>query len=80
MAVNSGGGLLARLLVLNAVRRELGLSRLRHAYIGATPLPPEIEPWASALGITIQQINGQTTHGTAVDARYRALMEEAYST
>ena len=57
-----------------------GLSRLRLAYIGAASLPPEIERWAAALGITIQQIDGQATRGIALDARYRALMEEAYGT
>jgi long-chain acyl-CoA synthetase len=71
---------LARLCVLRAVRRELGLNRLRHAYIAADPLPTEIGRWAMALGITIQQIDGQATRGTVLDARYRALMEEAYGT
>jgi long-subunit acyl-CoA synthetase (AMP-forming) len=71
---------LARLCVLRAVRRELGLSRLRHAYIVAAALPAEIERWASALGITIRQIDGEPARGVAVDARYRALMEDAYST
>lgn len=79
-AVTSGGGTLARLCVLNAVRRELGLRRLRCAYIGAAPLPPEIARWSASLGITIQPIDGQATQGIAMDARYRALMEEAYST
>ena len=83
IAAGERGGLqagLARLCVLRAVRRELGLSRLRHAYIGAASLPPDIERWAKALGITIQQIDGQATQGIAVDARYRALIEEAYGT
>ena len=71
---------LARLCVLRAVRRELGLSRLRCAYIGGSTLPPEIERWAAALGIAIQQIDGQATRGPALDARYQALMEEAYGT
>jgi long-chain acyl-CoA synthetase len=79
-AIGSGGGPLARVFVLGAVRRELGLSRLRRAYIGSAPLPMEIEHWAGALGITIRQIDGQATQGIAVDARYRALMEEAYGT
>ena len=81
IAAGRKGGLLAilaRLCVLRAVRQELGLSRLRHAYIGATSLPPDIALWATALGIAIQQIDGQATKGIALDARYRALMEEAY--
>jgi hypothetical protein len=32
------------------------------------------------MGVTIQQIDGQATRGIALDARYRALMEEAYGT
>ena len=83
IAAAQHGGLqasLARLGVLRAVRRELGLNRLRHAYIGAASLPSEIGRWAMALGITIQQIDGQATRGTPVDARYRALMEVAYGT
>lgn len=74
------GGPLARFVVLNAVRRELGLRRLRCAYIGAPPLPRDVEEWTAALGISVRQIDGQTSQGIAVDARYRALMEEAYST
>jgi long-chain acyl-CoA synthetase len=76
-AVASGGGALARLCVLHAVRRELGLSRLRRAYVSTAALPPEIEQWSAALGITIQPIDGQATKGIAMDARYRALLEEA---
>jgi long-chain acyl-CoA synthetase len=83
IAAGQRGGLqatLARVCVLRAVRRELGLNRLRHAYIGATPLSPDIERWAKALGIVIQQIDGQAIRGIALDERYRALMEEAYGT
>jgi long-chain acyl-CoA synthetase len=83
IAAAQHGGLqasLARLGVLRAVRRELGLNRLRHAYIGAASLPSEIGRWATALGIAIQQIDGQATRGTPLDARYRALMEVAYGT
>lgn len=79
-AIGSGGGPLARMCVLNSVRRELGLRRLRRAYIGLAPLSLEIEQWARALGINIQQIDGQASQGMPVDARYRALMEEAYGT
>jgi long-chain acyl-CoA synthetase len=81
IAAGQRGGVpaaLARVCVLRAVRRELGLSRLRHAYIGAASPSPEIGRWAAALGISIQQIDGQATRGAALDARYRALMEVAY--
>jgi long-chain acyl-CoA synthetase len=71
--------LVARVVVLRAVRRELGLTRLRCAYIGGGRLPADIEHWAAALGIDIQHIDGQATRGVALDARYQALMEEAYT-
>ena len=48
IAAGARGGLaavLARFCVLRAVRRELGLSRLRLAYIGGARLAPEIERW-----------------------------------
>ena len=83
IAAGQRGGLqaaLARLCVLRGVRRELGLNRLRHAYIGAASLPADIERWATALDITIQRIDGHATKDTGMDARYRALMEEAYGT
>ncbi len=73
----SSGSIVARLCVLNAVRRELGLSRLRRAYIG-TSLPAETASWANALGIDIQQINAQAAQGTALDEKHRALKEAAY--
>jgi len=83
IAAGARGGLmasLARLCVLRAVRRELGLSRLRCAYIGASTLSPEIERWAASLGITMRHIDGQAARGPALDARYQALMQEAYGT
>ena len=43
-------------------------------------LAPEIERWATALGITMQHIDGQAARGVAVDARYHALMQEAHGT
>jgi long-chain acyl-CoA synthetase len=70
---------LARFFVLHAVRRELGLSRLRVAYLGGTRLAPEIEHWALSLGISIRRLDGQT-RDVDLDARYHALMQEAYGT
>jgi long-subunit acyl-CoA synthetase (AMP-forming) len=72
--------MLARWLVLRAVRRELGLARLRLAYVGAAPVPPEVRRWAAALGIAIRQIDGQATRRDASESSYHALKEEAYST
>jgi len=79
-ALNPGriGGSLADVLVLRAVRRELGLNRLRVAYVGATPVSPAVEHWTRALGIAITHIGGPARSGEAVDGRYQALMESAY--
>jgi long-chain acyl-CoA synthetase len=71
-------GALADLLVLRAVRRELGLTRLRVAYIGGAPVPPQVEHWTRALGIIIHRIDTPASAGDSADARYRALMEGAY--
>jgi long-chain acyl-CoA synthetase len=59
VAAGSRGGAmagLANLLVLRAVRRELGLARVRLAYVGETELGPELETWAGALGIAIRRL------------------------
>ncbi len=83
IAAGARGGLAAMLMrfcVLHAVLRELGLHRLRLAYIGGTRLAPEIERWVASLGIILQPIDGQATRGVALDARYQALMREAYGT
>jgi long-chain acyl-CoA synthetase len=72
---------LARAAVLHAVKREIGLGRLRVAYAGDTRLVPEIERWAAALGIRIQHIDGKATQGIALgEQRYQALQQAAYGT
>ncbi len=70
---------LARVCVLNAVSRELGLNRLRLAYVCGAPVAPDVLAWAKALGIIIQRIDGTAPRGATADARSRALIEEAYS-
>jgi long-chain acyl-CoA synthetase len=83
IAAGARGGLsalLARLGVLRAVRRELGLSRLRCSYIGGATLAPDTELWIAALGVTIHHIDGQVVRGPALDAHYQALIQEAYGT
>jgi long-chain acyl-CoA synthetase len=60
VGAGAGGGLmatLANLLVLPAVRGQLGFGRLRVAYVGDRAIPPEIDQWARALGITVRYIN-----------------------
>lgn len=55
-AINSGGGGLANLLVLPAVRAELGFGRLRVAFVGEGSLPPEVSQWAKSLGVTVRTL------------------------
>ncbi len=50
-------GALANTFVLHAVRRELGLNRLRLAYVGDGAVSAEVDGWARALGIEIQTVN-----------------------
>ncbi len=64
---------LARLLVLNNVRRALGLNRVHMALTGAAPISPELIRWYMALGIPLREGWGmtETTGGgsiTPVDA------------
>jgi long-chain acyl-CoA synthetase len=70
---------IARVTVLHAVRREIGLGRLRIAYAGGARLAAETERWASALGIRIQHIDGKATQGIALGEQpHPALKEPAY--
>jgi len=72
---------LARATVLRAVKREIGLGRLRVAYAGGPRLSPDSERWTAALGIDIRHIDGKATQGIALDEqRYQALKEAAYGT
>ncbi len=76
-AGESGGlsGALANLTVLRPVRRELGMTRLRLAYIGEAGIPPEVAGWAKALGITVRSV----LDPSGGDARYRDLMQRAFA-
>jgi long-chain acyl-CoA synthetase len=47
---------LANILVLQAVRRELGMQRLRVAYVANAKPPAEVTDWAAALGVSIQSV------------------------
>ena len=51
---------LADLLVLDNVKRSLGLSRARGAITGAAPIAPELIRWYLALGIDMREVYGQT--------------------
>ena len=51
---------LARVLVLNNVRRALGLNRVHMALTGAAPISPELIRWYLALGIPLREGWGMT--------------------
>ncbi|MBL0086450.1 MAG: long-chain fatty acid--CoA ligase [Ideonella sp.] len=51
---------LARLLVLNNVRRMVGLNRVRLALTGAAPISPQLIRWYLALGIPLREGWGMT--------------------
>ena len=72
-------GRLADLLVLQAVRREFGLNRLRLAYVGGAPVGPVALDWARSLGIAIQRVDEPAAGSGQVDERYQALLQNAYA-
>jgi len=60
IGAGAGGGpmgFLANLLVLSAVRAQLGFGKLRVAYVGDRAIPAEIDAWALSLGIKVRYIN-----------------------
>ena len=57
-AIRAGSGNpLANALVLRPVRRELGMDRLRVAYVAGSKPPADVTDWAAALGVSIQSVN-----------------------
>jgi len=56
---------LARVLVLNNVRRVLGIHRCRYLVTGAAPISPDLVRWYMALGIPMCEVWGQTESGGA---------------
>jgi long-chain acyl-CoA synthetase len=77
----SGGGTarLANLLVLQAVRREFGLSRIRLAYVGGASVSPATVKWARCLGITIERVDDRVTSVGKPDDRRRTFVGNAYA-
>ncbi len=54
---------LASFFVLGSLRREIGLDRVRWAYVGAAPISPELIRWYLALGVPMLEVYGQTECG-----------------
>jgi len=50
----------ADFLVLDNIRRSMGLHRARGAATGAAPIAPELIKWYLALGIDMREVYGQT--------------------
>jgi long-chain acyl-CoA synthetase len=50
----------ADVLVLDNIKRSLGLHRARGAATGAAPIAPELIKWYMALGIDMREVYGQT--------------------
>jgi long-chain acyl-CoA synthetase len=52
--------LAANFLVLDNLKRSMGLHRVRGAATGAAPIAPELIKWYMALGIDLREVYGQT--------------------
>ena len=64
---------LARVLVLNNIRRMVGLNRVQLALTGAAPISPELIRWYLALGIPLREGWGmtETTGGGTVSPAHK---------
>jgi long-chain acyl-CoA synthetase len=51
---------LADFLVLDNIKRSMGLHRVRGAATGAAPIAPELIKWYMALGLDMREVYGQT--------------------
>ena len=51
---------LARALVLDNVRKSIGIHRSRHLFTGAAPISPDLVRWYMALGVPMLEVWGQT--------------------
>ena len=54
---------LARVLVLNNIRKAIGVHRARLLITGAAPISPDLLRWYAALGLDIVEVWGQTESG-----------------
>ena len=56
---------LARALVLDNVRKMIGIHRARYLVTGAAPISPDLVRWYLALGVPMLEVWGQTESGGA---------------
>jgi long-chain acyl-CoA synthetase len=66
---------LARLLVLNNVRRLIGVHRAKVLITGAAPISPELIRWYMALGLEMFEVWGQTESCGAVTSNIAGRMK-----
>ena len=80
-AGRSGGpkGAIANLFILQAVRREFGLNKLRLAYVGGLSVGTAALDWAKSLGIAIQRVDEAAQGAGDLDERYQVLLQNAYA-
>jgi long-chain acyl-CoA synthetase len=67
---------IADFLVLDNVRRSMGLHRTRGAATGAAPIAPELIKWFRAVGVDMREVYGQTENSglaTAMPAQHLKL-------
>ena len=62
---------LARVLVLNNVRKAIGVHRARVLITGAAPISPDLVRWYMALGLEMFEVWGQTESCGAVTSNVR---------
>ena len=72
-------GAIANLFILQAVRREFGLNKLRLAYVGGPSVGPAALDWARSLGIAIQRVDEAAQGAGDLDERYQVLLQSAYA-
>jgi long-chain acyl-CoA synthetase len=77
--LGGGSAALAGTLVLHAVRRELGLNKVRLAYVAGEPIGGATLDWARSLGIAIQRIDEPVASGDQPDARHQPLMQNVHA-
>jgi long-chain acyl-CoA synthetase len=66
---------LARVLVLNNVRRAIGVHRARVLITGAAPISPDLVRWYMALGLDMVEVWGQTECCGAVTGNPRGAVK-----